>query len=715
MAAVLSFNRAQAQTLGVNVSGVIPFDGPTGAAAPVNFVFSSVSEPYTFSTTGTRNADGTFAIDTIPNGKFLVAVSARGQLQKVVPVDTTAGDVSNLSIALLAGDANGDNSCDSTDFGLLIGAYNTSASIPGSGYDPNVDFNYDGSVDSTDFGLLIGNFNNQGDIYAWNLTVTPAASGLTLDWTTNSVGASYNVYRSTTPGGTGTLYASKITQTTYTDPNASSGAAYYYQVSAVSQNGETQKSNEATGKISATPELQITNIANGATLSGEVQITVAYSGFTPRGMRSVLDGEYISQSSPTQTLSGPGQIYFSLPTDSFSNGQHTFRIVDGSGRSDVRTINFSNAVSNIYYNGTIDTSGTIDPQVLGVCTLSADLNSKQTWTVTIQTIADTPVILRTFSGNSNAINAAWDGKDTTGAEVPDGNYDIVIQATVGPVTGPVQPRTPPIAQHRNINKIRGLHDALVWMDDHNDVLVANPNVPGSPSGIKLFWQYAYFISSKLSRYKGTDFDDVTFLGTDSDHITYKDKQTGKRMFYSDVICAFKHLSHPLKFLYIDTHGENAPRPFFGFGALTFYTSIIPGEGLQGKYAVDMQKICQNVGYGNNVDPPLLVWLDACCSAGGHDERPDTFPDYGFANDFGYGLDSPGVFMGWNAYATCFGFGTCWDYWRNQFWQEIGFGHNFGTAFDHTNTYTTYRGLGTYTGTASPTYRAVITGNLNGSL
>ena len=51
---------------------------------------------------------------------------------------------------------------DSTDFGLLIGAFNSDASIPGTGYDPTADFNEDGFVDSTDFGLLIGNYGAIG-------------------------------------------------------------------------------------------------------------------------------------------------------------------------------------------------------------------------------------------------------------------------------------------------------------------------------------------------------------------------------------------------------------------------------------------------------------------------------------------------------------------------------------------------------------------------
>ena len=58
--------------------------------------------------------------------------------------------------------SNSDNSVDSSDFGILIGAFNTAAALPGSGYDPTADFNSDGVVDSTDFGLLIGNYGSVG-------------------------------------------------------------------------------------------------------------------------------------------------------------------------------------------------------------------------------------------------------------------------------------------------------------------------------------------------------------------------------------------------------------------------------------------------------------------------------------------------------------------------------------------------------------------------
>ena len=71
--------------------------------------------------------------------------------------------ISGVTAFLAGGDADGDNFVGPSDFGVLVGAYNTSASIPGSGYDPTADFNFDGFVDPTDFGILVGNYNTLGD------------------------------------------------------------------------------------------------------------------------------------------------------------------------------------------------------------------------------------------------------------------------------------------------------------------------------------------------------------------------------------------------------------------------------------------------------------------------------------------------------------------------------------------------------------------------
>ena len=705
LASFLPVGWTQAQTtIGANLSGSIVFDDAPNAVLPVDFVFSSVSEPFVFSTRGTRSSNGAFTLDTLPNGNFLVSVIAQGRLQKVVPVDTTSGNVSNFSVTLEPGDMNGDNTCDVLDFGILVNAYGSDASNPLSGYDPNADVNYDGRVDVLDFGLLVNNYGTQGDVYASNLTVTPSASGLTLDWTSNPGGASYNVYRSTTPAGNGTLYASHITNTTYTDNAAVSGVAYYYQVSAVNQNGETQKSNEATGKVSPTPELQITNIANGATLSGEVQVVVSFTGFNPvSGMRLQLDDEYVSRSFPDQVVSGPGLVYFSLPTDSYSNGSHTFRVADSSGRSDVRTVVFSNVVSNFAYTDTfnVTTAGGSD-DISNNCVVSGNLDVSQPWTVTVQTWDDTPVVLRTYSGNSSSINVTWDGNDSNGAEVDDGIYDIIVQAPDGLLSPLVQ--TPP--QHHMVNKLR-MSNCLLMIQTDNTIFPGDKTLPSSPSGPVAAAKYINLIVSKLKPYVGVDFTAISIVTvTDKTKPYYKDPKTKTTTRSNSLKTVLGFLSHRLSLLYIQCHGNKAPRPFFDFGGVTYYSKISAGGPAQGDYVVNMPDLVAGVNYGGNADPPALVWIDACNSAGGNvDGSPEQNRDDQFAQAFQSGANGYGTFLGWDGYVKCYSQHTCFDYYRDQIWTQIGAGYNFLTAFNRadSNTENVY-GLGPYTGEASPTYR-----------
>jgi len=103
-----------------------------------------------------------FRLFNVAPGFYDVTIKGAKNLRVSLP-GVFVGDTTILpDVSLPAGDANNDNSVDSTDFGLLIGAFNTSATLPGNGYDPACDFNFDGSVDSTDFGLLIGNYGQSG-------------------------------------------------------------------------------------------------------------------------------------------------------------------------------------------------------------------------------------------------------------------------------------------------------------------------------------------------------------------------------------------------------------------------------------------------------------------------------------------------------------------------------------------------------------------------
>ena len=107
-------------------------------------------------------AFGTYTLYNVPAGMYDAAVKGAKNLRVLVSGVSVATTSTVPNVILPAGDSNGDNSVDSSDFGVLIGAFNTDGSIAGSGYDPTADFNYDGSVDSSDFALLIGQFNNAG-------------------------------------------------------------------------------------------------------------------------------------------------------------------------------------------------------------------------------------------------------------------------------------------------------------------------------------------------------------------------------------------------------------------------------------------------------------------------------------------------------------------------------------------------------------------------
>ncbi|MGH9390834.1 MAG: Ig-like domain-containing protein, partial [Vicinamibacteria bacterium] len=58
--------------------------------------------------------------------------------------------------------------------------------------------------------------------------------------------------------------------------------------------------------------------------------------------------------------------------------------------------------------------------------ITASISRESDWTVEIQ---EGNVVFRTFVGQGVAIDISWDGRDGSGAEVLDGSYDVVLNAT----------------------------------------------------------------------------------------------------------------------------------------------------------------------------------------------------------------------------------------------------------------------------------------------
>ncbi len=144
------------------ISGVVLLEEVFVSGQTVTLQFRSTDGGTLQTQTATLGAGGAFSVSNVPSGTYRLAIKGDKWLQAVTPIDANAADVANVKATLLAGDGNNDNSVDSSDFTLLIGAFNSDVTIPGSGYDPRADFNDDGSVDSTDFTLLIGNFGQRG-------------------------------------------------------------------------------------------------------------------------------------------------------------------------------------------------------------------------------------------------------------------------------------------------------------------------------------------------------------------------------------------------------------------------------------------------------------------------------------------------------------------------------------------------------------------------
>lgn len=80
------------------------------------------------------------------------------------------------------------------------------------------------------------------------LTATAGNAQVSLLWTASSGATSYNVKRSTTNGGPYLTAASGVSSTGIVDSGLTNGTTYYYVVTAVNSNGESNNSNQAWAK-----------------------------------------------------------------------------------------------------------------------------------------------------------------------------------------------------------------------------------------------------------------------------------------------------------------------------------------------------------------------------------------------------------------------------------------------------------------------------------
>lgn len=144
-----------------NVTGTVALQGAVNSQQTLIFTFRpTIGSPW-FPRYATLNSNGNFTLTNVPPGLYTVAVVGPRYLNRDVTYTVMASDNIGLNATLLAGDVNGDNVVDISDFSLLATAF---GSDPSSNYwNPDADLNNDGVVDITDFSLIAGNFGVGGD------------------------------------------------------------------------------------------------------------------------------------------------------------------------------------------------------------------------------------------------------------------------------------------------------------------------------------------------------------------------------------------------------------------------------------------------------------------------------------------------------------------------------------------------------------------------
>jgi fibronectin type 3 domain-containing protein len=122
------------------------------------------------------------------------------------------------------------------------------------------------------------------------LGATATTTGtVTLNWIALP-GVTYNVYRSTTPGGEGSSpFATGVTGASFTDLTTANGTIYYYQITAVNAVGEGPRSPEASATTIPMAPAQLTAMAGSSRVSlswtaspGAVSYNI-YRGTSPGG------------------------------------------------------------------------------------------------------------------------------------------------------------------------------------------------------------------------------------------------------------------------------------------------------------------------------------------------------------------------------------------------------------------------------------------------
>ncbi len=104
-----------------------------------------------------------------------------------------------------------------------------------------------------------------------------SASSISLTWNATTITDWYDIYRSTTSGGTFTAIGSS-TSATYSDTGRSASTAYYYKITAVNDSGASAYSSSANATTNAAPTTTTVTAGGGPPITGAAGAALAQIG-----------------------------------------------------------------------------------------------------------------------------------------------------------------------------------------------------------------------------------------------------------------------------------------------------------------------------------------------------------------------------------------------------------------------------------------------------
>jgi fibronectin type 3 domain-containing protein len=150
------------------------------------------------------------------------------------------------------------------------------------------------------------------------LSATANVGQVALSWSSVVGATSYNLYRSTTPGGEGsTPYQSGLTGTTYTDTNVTNGTTYYYQVAAVNLGGPGNYSGEQSATPQNVPPYLVMAIDAGGSAVGSFAADTGFVGGSTYNSGATVDTSGVSQPAPQA-------VYQTVRYASSTNGSFSY-------------------------------------------------------------------------------------------------------------------------------------------------------------------------------------------------------------------------------------------------------------------------------------------------------------------------------------------------------------------------------------------------------